>query len=131
MIGDRIAIMAEGRLRCCGSSLFLKRTYGVGYQLTIEKLSKVNDGSGPDSHVVNGKVTKVSDEDLKAIVTGAVKDATVLSNVGTELSFQLPLAASGQCTKVKLLDFARYSLPHISLVLKLCRQIRSDVGTAR
>ena len=29
--------MAEGQLRCAGSSLFLKKMYGVGYQLTIEK----------------------------------------------------------------------------------------------
>ena len=36
-LGDRIVIMANGKLRCAGSSLFLKRTFGVGYQLTIEK----------------------------------------------------------------------------------------------
>ena len=27
-LGDRIAIMAEGVVRCCGSSLFLKGKYG-------------------------------------------------------------------------------------------------------
>ena len=27
-LGDRIAIMAEGVIRCCGSSLFLKANYG-------------------------------------------------------------------------------------------------------
>jgi ATP-binding cassette, subfamily A (ABC1), member 3 len=40
ILGDRIAIMAEGQLRCAGSSLFLKKMYGVGYQLTIEKQTK-------------------------------------------------------------------------------------------
>ena len=30
LLGDRIAIMADGALRCCGSSLFLKNHYGVG-----------------------------------------------------------------------------------------------------
>jgi hypothetical protein len=35
--GDRIAIMAAGKLKCCGSSLFLKGLYGVGYSLTIVK----------------------------------------------------------------------------------------------
>jgi hypothetical protein len=40
ILGDRIAIMAEGQLRCAGSSLFLKKMYGVGYQLTIEKHSR-------------------------------------------------------------------------------------------
>lgn len=30
LLGDRIAIMADGILKCCGSSLFLKNKYG-GY----------------------------------------------------------------------------------------------------
>jgi ATP-binding cassette subfamily A (ABC1) protein 3 len=29
ILGDRIAIMAEGRLKCFGSSFFLKKTYGI------------------------------------------------------------------------------------------------------
>jgi len=28
LLGDRIAIMASGVIRCCGSSLFLKNKYG-------------------------------------------------------------------------------------------------------
>ena len=28
LLGDRIGIMAEGELRCCGSSMFLKNRYG-------------------------------------------------------------------------------------------------------
>jgi ATP-binding cassette subfamily A (ABC1) protein 3 len=28
LLGDRIAIMADGQLQCCGSSLFLKGKYG-------------------------------------------------------------------------------------------------------
>lgn len=30
LLGDRVAIMADGKLKCCGSSIFLKRHYGVG-----------------------------------------------------------------------------------------------------
>jgi ABC-type multidrug transport system ATPase subunit len=37
ILADRIAIMSSGRLRCLGSSLFLKNKYGVGYSLTISK----------------------------------------------------------------------------------------------
>ena len=40
ILGDRIGIMAEGRLICVGSSLFLKNRFGVGYNLTIVKTSK-------------------------------------------------------------------------------------------
>ena len=33
-LGDRIGIMGEGKLICCGSSVFLKNKFGVGYNLT-------------------------------------------------------------------------------------------------
>lgn len=35
VLGDRIAIIGAGQLRCCGSSMFLKKCYGSGYRLTM------------------------------------------------------------------------------------------------
>ena len=40
ILGDRIAIMASGMIKCCGGSLFLKKRFGVGYNLIIAKESK-------------------------------------------------------------------------------------------
>lgn len=37
LLGDRIAIMSGGELQCCGSSFFLKKKYGAGYSLIMEK----------------------------------------------------------------------------------------------
>lgn len=37
LLGDRIAVVAGGRLRCCGSSLFLRRRLGSGYYLRLAK----------------------------------------------------------------------------------------------
>ncbi|XP_022102575.1 uncharacterized protein LOC110985686 [Acanthaster planci] len=37
LLGDRIAILDEGQLRCCGSSAFLKARFTKGYTLTIAK----------------------------------------------------------------------------------------------
>lgn len=37
ILGDRICIMAEGKVQCCGSSLFLKKRFGVGYNLILAK----------------------------------------------------------------------------------------------
>ena len=37
ILSDRIAIMAEGALRCVGSPLFLKSRLGCGYRLTLSK----------------------------------------------------------------------------------------------
>lgn len=42
ILGDRIAIMAEGKVKCCGSSLFLKKRFGVGYNLVIAKMTRDN-----------------------------------------------------------------------------------------
>lgn len=36
-LGDRIGIMSDGEMIVCGSSLFLKKKYGAGYELTIVK----------------------------------------------------------------------------------------------
>lgn len=40
ILGDRIGIMAGGKLVCLGSSLFLKNRYGVGYNVTMVKKDK-------------------------------------------------------------------------------------------
>ena len=40
--GDRIAIMSGGVVQCCGSSLFLKNKYGVGYHMVMVKSENCN-----------------------------------------------------------------------------------------
>ncbi|KAJ0410416.1 hypothetical protein P43SY_002748 [Pythium insidiosum] len=80
ILGDRIAILAEGRVRCCGSSLFLKNRFGAGYTLTI----------------VHGDATHAAPVRIQELVTAHVASARVLSDVGAELAFQLPLEASAQ-----------------------------------
>jgi ABC-type multidrug transport system ATPase subunit len=34
ILADRKAILSRGRVRCYGSSLFLKNRFGIGYHLT-------------------------------------------------------------------------------------------------
>ncbi|KAG1680694.1 ATP-binding cassette sub-family A member 1 [Nymphon striatum] len=43
LLGDRIAIISQGKLRCCGSSLFLKSQFGDGFYLTLVKSSNWGD----------------------------------------------------------------------------------------
>ena len=50
MLGDRIAIIAQGQLKCCGSSLFLKRRIGSGYYLTLVR-SDADEASGDATRV--------------------------------------------------------------------------------
>jgi len=78
LLGDRIAIMGDGKLVCCGSSLFLKRHYGVGYNMTLEKKSSTNF----DSRALNDAVVK------------RVPEASLLTDAGKEITYQLPFSAS-------------------------------------
>ena len=39
ILGDRIAIMARGAIRCIGSSLRLKQKYGAGYKVSISVMT--------------------------------------------------------------------------------------------
>ena len=40
MLSDRIAIISNGKLICCGSSLFLKKTYNSEYRLSFMLIEK-------------------------------------------------------------------------------------------
>jgi hypothetical protein len=78
LLGDRIAIMGDGKLKCCGSSIFLKKAYGVGYNITLEK-SSVNE-----FHL----------ESVTSLMKKHVSDYKLLSDAGKEISFQLPFSSS-------------------------------------
>ncbi|KAK3284750.1 hypothetical protein CYMTET_7616 [Cymbomonas tetramitiformis] len=73
ILSDRINVMSEGTLTCSGSSVFLKNRFGLGYNLTL---------------------VKVSPETLEAPVTDVIRrhvqQAEMASNVGTELAYKLP-----------------------------------------
>ncbi|CAM9759620.1 unnamed protein product, partial [Discosporangium mesarthrocarpum] len=82
-LGDRIGIMAEGELRCMGSSLFLKALYGVGYTLTIIREGK--EGL---------KEPGIIGEGLHDLVRGYVPEAVLVSSVGAERNYRLPFKAA-------------------------------------
>jgi ATP-binding cassette, subfamily A (ABC1), member 3 len=99
--------MADGQLRCAGSSLFLKKNYGVGYQLTVEKnrfkstattisagqtLDKVTDDESESS----GNDVDIVSANLERLIKSSVPQAKLLNDVGTEVRYQLPLGASDQ-----------------------------------
>ncbi|CAG9840389.1 unnamed protein product [Diabrotica balteata] len=71
LLGDRIAIMAGGELQCCGSSFFLKKKYGAGYSLIMDKAKTCNPH----------KVTEL----LKKFIP----EIEIHSNVGSELTYLL------------------------------------------
>lgn len=72
LLGDRIAIMAGGKLKCCGSSFFLKKKYGAGYNLVMEK----SDRCDPEL--------------VKLLLKRHIPNIEIYSSVGSELNFLLP-----------------------------------------
>lgn len=76
ILGDRIAIMANGDLKCCGSSYFLKKRFGVGYHLICVKKDPC------DSDKITNLLQKY------------IPDVAVENDVGTELSYLLSNASS-------------------------------------
>jgi ABC-type multidrug transport system ATPase subunit len=84
LLADRIAIMSRGRLKCCGSSLFLKSKFGLGYQLTLAK--------SDEALSVPSLSSSSSENQLETLIRRHVSGAKLLSNAARELSFMLPLA---------------------------------------
>lgn len=41
-LADRLALLHHGRVKCCGTPLFLKETFGSGYKLTLTKSDDSN-----------------------------------------------------------------------------------------
>ncbi|XP_071081915.1 phospholipid-transporting ATPase ABCA3-like [Haliotis cracherodii] len=72
LLGDRIAIMAEGVVKCCGTSYFLKKLYGAGYHLVLVK--------EPTCQVAS----------VTAVVQQHVPTAVMESEINAELSYLLP-----------------------------------------
>ncbi|CAL8113628.1 unnamed protein product [Orchesella dallaii] len=74
LLGDRIAIMANGSVRCCGSPLFLNKLYNGGYNVTL--VMKEENGS--------------SKTQLIEFIRDYVPEAMVIRRAGKELTFSLP-----------------------------------------
>ncbi|EDW27108.1 GL16575 [Drosophila persimilis] len=72
VLGDRIAIMCDGELKCHGTSFFLKKKYGSGYRLICVKRENCE----------TNEVTAL----LQKYVPGLKPEC----DIGAELSYQLP-----------------------------------------
>ncbi|XP_028617114.1 ATP-binding cassette sub-family A member 9 [Grammomys surdaster] len=71
ILADRKVFISNGRLRCAGSSLFLKKKWGIGYHLSLH----LNETCDPDSitslvrkHIPDAKLTAQSEERLVYIL---------------------------------------------------------------
>lgn len=94
ILGDRIAIIADGVLQCCGSALFLKNRFGAGYKLTCAR-KKASSAKQPAQGSREAGAMP-SCEALDDAIRRHVPEMEVLTDVGSELSVRLPVSAASK-----------------------------------
>ena len=77
ILADRIAIMSQGKLYCSGSPLFLKKRFGVGYNLSIVK--SIEGPTQPDF------------SKIEALVARQIPESRVFNTASAEIIFEIPL----------------------------------------
>ncbi|XP_073347052.1 retinal-specific phospholipid-transporting ATPase ABCA4-like isoform X2 [Pagrus major] len=113
LLSDRIAIISKGQLHCCGSPLFLKNCFGVGFYLTLVRRmrdvrKKENDcDCASDCSCSCSICTKYKDqsqnqsqhldrvldgdiESITSLIHHHVPEAKLIETIGQELTFLLP-----------------------------------------
>ncbi|CAM2105874.1 unnamed protein product [Caretta caretta] len=82
VLSDRIAILQQGQLRCCGPPSYLKETYGQGYRLTLIKKPSSFEIEDPEY------ISQVT-----SLVQFYVPEAFLKENSGSELTYVIPTKA--------------------------------------
>ena len=104
ILGDRIAIINDGQLICAGSSLFLKRRYADGYQLTLVQKPLLEMEPSENSYDVVKSWESRDEDKCTRFIQNILPDASLQKNMGLELTYILPYSALSSGEFVKLLQ---------------------------
>nr|XP_046241636.1 ATP-binding cassette sub-family A member 2 isoform X1 [Scatophagus argus] len=120
LLGDRIAIISHGKLKCCGSPLFLKSTYGDGYKLTLVKKQSEGPGQGsplqpPSSLSPSSSLSPCSEARVTQFIRQFVASCLLVSDSNTELSYVLPSEAVKKGCFERLFQALEHSLDSLAL----------------
>eukprot|EP00927_Polykrikos_kofoidii_P034685 TRINITY_DN29376_c0_g1_i1.p1 TRINITY_DN29376_c0_g1~~TRINITY_DN29376_c0_g1_i1.p1 ORF type:complete len:1346 (-),score=182.74 TRINITY_DN29376_c0_g1_i1:24-4061(-) len=85
---DRIAIQVKGQLRCLGTPMHIKSTYGSGYQLEI----CCNGAQGPESR---RPLEEVRNDIISFVESKLSSEAKLMESHADRFLFQLPPKGSG------------------------------------
>uniref|UniRef100_A0A3P9P3H1 ATP-binding cassette sub-family A member 2 n=1 Tax=Poecilia reticulata TaxID=8081 RepID=A0A3P9P3H1_POERE len=116
LLGDRIAIISHGKLKCCGTPLFLKSTYGDGYKLTLVK--KQSEGRGPkspSSSSPSSSLSPCSETQVTDFIQQFVATCLLVSDSNTELSYVLPSESVKKGSFERLFQALEQSLADLAL----------------
>ncbi|XP_069039700.1 ATP-binding cassette sub-family A member 2 [Lepisosteus oculatus] len=115
LLGDRIAIISHGKLKCCGSPLFLKSTYGEGYKLTLVKKQSDSQLSGPGNPQPTSSLSPCSEPRVTQFIRQFVPQCLLVSDSNTELSYVLPSEAVKKGCFERLFQALEQSLDNLAL----------------
>ncbi|KAM9335582.1 phospholipid-transporting ATPase ABCA1 [Symphorus nematophorus] len=139
ILGDRIAIISHGKMRCCGSSLFLKKYFGSGYYLTLvrdgtEKMTAQRNGiihsqpkeekdcpsrsSSLDDGIGSQSWSNSDPSDLTAVgqlLRHHVPEAVFLESIGQEITYILPYSGARDGTFALLFQELDLAMAGLSL----------------
>ncbi|XP_047443764.1 phospholipid-transporting ATPase ABCA1 isoform X2 [Mugil cephalus] len=105
LLGDRIAIISQGKLRCCGSPLFLKSRLGSGYYLTVVKREGMETSTPSSSSICTS--TSISTNKLPPLVKDSESSLSEDTGLGSEDSSSYMAA---------LLSLVQHHIPGARLV---------------
>jgi len=92
LLADRIVILKEGNLQCCGSELFLKTRFGLGYNLTIVlNASNPLDGEPRDPY----PPTTNEENYILAFFKDFIPGTELIRKSAREITFRFPQGLEG------------------------------------
>lgn len=71
-LSDRIAIMNHGQVKCCGSPIFLKNTFGSGYRLILAKNKAFKEA------------------EFKSLLSSVIPKHVIETNIAAEMTISIP-----------------------------------------
>jgi ABC-type multidrug transport system ATPase subunit len=92
LLSDRIAVMKEGKLKCCGSPIFLKDRFGLGYSMTVvlESPAISNDEEGGTKESSDITIFESLRDRLLTFLKQRIPGTTLVRTSGKEVTFRFP-----------------------------------------
>ncbi|KAI5742390.1 hypothetical protein M8J77_006739 [Diaphorina citri] len=109
LLGDRIAIIAAGKLQCCGSSVFLKNSFARGYYLSLDmKSAPQKYKTIPQDHNHTDHSSNQPSSDPEPDVTQLIRSFLPAANIhkisGSEVTYVLPQDPASMGAYVSLFE---------------------------
>mmetsp|Transcript_4477 Transcript_4477/g.10555 ORF Transcript_4477/g.10555 Transcript_4477/m.10555 type:complete len:2546 (+) Transcript_4477:319-7956(+) len=91
LLSDRVAVMKGGKLTCCGSPIFLKEGFGLGYSMTVvlEPPAAEGDEEGGPANTSENDFPKKR-ENVLAFLNDRIPNTTIVRTSGKEVTFRFP-----------------------------------------